>query len=247
MIKNQELAEQIFEIMNTAVEASEQMIFLLNNGQVKEFKQLGEDLYVLIKSIRGVADELKEEEDGLNLPAASQSVMISVVRILGIAKTDIAKAAHKVEFELLPLIEEMRVAFYYWGMVYPDAEKMKTYYAEDIHWLAGNRYTREAERTGKYKYDLSIFVLGYNKIEYTSMCVKSLYENLPEDISYEIILVNHGSNDGTKELFESYHPDKQLDVAVNGGGSNAVSRIAEGKYLVGISNDVIVTCRAIEN
>lgn len=247
MIKDQELAKQIFEMINTAVEASEQMILFLGNRQLQEFRQLGEDMYVLIKSIRGMADALKEEEDGLNLPEASQSIMVSVARILAIAKNDIVRATHKVEFELLPLLEEMRVTFYYWGMVYPDKEKIKKYYAEDVHILAGNRYTRVAELTGKYKYDLSIFVVGYNKMDYTNMCIKSLYENLPTDITYEIILVNHGSNDGTKELFEAYQPTKQLDIAVNGGGSNAVFRITEGKYILMISNDVLVTKNAIDN
>ncbi len=247
MIKNQELAGRILDMMETALEASAQMQIYLEEGQVLESQRLGQDLCLFIKQIYDVSDALKEEESGLNLPAASKSVMVSAERIIGIAQTDPARAVHKIEFELVPLIEEMRIHFYYWGTVYPDKEKIRQYREHDMHMLAGNRYQEEAERTGNYKYEMSIVVVGYNKLEYTRQCVESLLENPPENISYELILVNHGSSDGTKEYFESIHPDKQLDIAVNGGGSGAINRIVEGKYILAISNDVIVTENAIAN
>ncbi len=247
MIKNQELAGQILDMMETALEASAQMQTYLEKGQIPEFQRLGQDLCLFIKQIYDISDALKEEESGLNLPAASKSVMVSAERIIGIAQADPAKAIHKIEFELIPLIEEMRIHFYYWGTVYPDKEKIRQYREHDMHMLAGNRYQEEAKRTGNYKYEMSIVVVGYNKLEYTRKCVESLLENLPENISYELILVNHGSSDGTKEYFESVHPDKQLDIAVNGGGSGAINRIVEGKYILAISNDVIVTENAIAN
>jgi len=247
MIKNQELAGQILDMMETALEASVQMQKYLGEGQILEFRRLGKDLCLFIKQIYDISDALKEEESGLNLPAASKSVMVSAERIIDIAQRDPTKAIHKIEFELIPLIEEMRIHFYYWGTVYPDKEKIRQYRKHDIYMLTENRYQEEAERTGNYKYEMSIVVVGYNKLEYTRQCVESLLENLPENISYELILLNHGSSDGTKEYFESVHPDKQLDIAVNGGGSGAVNRIVEGKYILGVSNDVIVTENAIRN
>jgi len=84
-------------------------------------------------------------------------------------------------------------------------------------------------------------------LNYTRHCVENLLKNIPEGLNYELILVNHGSNDGTKEYFESIRPDKQLDIAVNGGGAGAVSRIVEGEFTIMVSNDVIVTPHAIEN
>lgn len=79
------------------------------------------------------------------------------------------------------------------------------------------------------------------------MCVESLLRFMPKDLKYELILVNHGSSDGTKEYFESIHPDKQLDISINGGGFGALDRIHEGKYTLYVSNDVILTPHAIEN
>lgn len=247
MIKNQELGKQLLEMMNTAIEASEEMLFYLKNEQLQKFQEVLEGLYLMIKSINGIASELKDEESALSLPAASESIIVSIARIQGHANNNLEKAIHKIEFELLPLIEEMRVNFFFWGTVYPDVEKMQKYYEEDIHWLAGNKYITEAEYTGNYKYDLSITVTGYNKIEYTKQCIAGLLKNLPKNISYEIILLNHGSSDETKVFFEKLHPNKQLDIAVNGGGAGAIHRIVEGKYRLAISNDVIVTKNVIEN
>lgn len=247
MIKNQELATQLFEMMNTAVDAAEQMKEYLQQKNIAAFDQLAEDLFQLIETIKGVSENLDAGDVKLNLPQASESVRVSIMRIYEYAEMAPDRAARKVEFELIPLIEEMRIHFYFWGIVYPDPEKMKKYYAEDIHVLGDNKYQAEAERTGKYKYELSITVLAYNKLEYTKQCIKTLLGNLPKGISYELILLNHGSTDGTKEFFESIHPDKQLDIAVNGGGSGAVSRIFEGRYHLTISNDVLILENSIQN
>ncbi len=247
MIKDQNTAEKILEIINTLLEASDKMKMLIEQGEYNVFRQLGENAFLLVKRIMDVADGLKEEEDGLNLPAASKSVQVSLVRILECAKSDYKKAVKKIEFELIPLIEEMRINFFFWGMVYPDKERMKKYYEEDIHLLGSNRYTTEGMKTGAYKYDLTIYVIGYNEIEYTTICLENLYKNLPTELKYEIILVNHGSSDETQQLFESYNPDKQIDIAINGGGLMSILRVAEGKYILGISNDVVVTKNAIDN
>lgn len=247
MVQNQQLAEQIFLIMNTLVDMSNELKNALDENDRNKFKSLSEDLYMAVKSIGELAPALKEEESGLSLPAAVESVKWSLLRIISLEKTDVQKASHKVEFELTPLIEEMRVNFYWWGMVYPDEQRMEKYYKDDIFLLGGNKYTALSEERGEYKYDLSIIVIGYNKIDYTKICLENLYKNLPKELSYEIILLNHGSTDETKETFEQCCPDKQLDIAVNGGGSNAVNRIAEGKYFLVISNDVIITPNAIDN
>lgn len=247
MIKNQDLAKQIYEMMNTAIDASWQMKDFLLENQGNEFAQVAGDLYDLLDSIRQISKQLDEEQAGMNLWASSESVCVSLERIIAMVSSDRARTVHKIEFELVPLLEDMRLRFYYFGMVYPDEEKIKQYYEKEITRLTGNRYVEKSEKTGNYKYELSIRVLGYNKLEYTKQCMTAMKAFLPQNISYELILVNHGSNDGTKEYFESLHPDKQLDIAVNGGGLLAANRIFEGKYLLTISNDVLVLENAIQN
>jgi hypothetical protein len=113
--------------------------------------------------------------------------------------------------------------------------------------LYANQYIDESIARGSYKYDLSIIVTGYNKLEYTRQCVSSVLANIPSGVKYELILFNHGSSDGTKEYFESINPAKQIDVKINGSIHDAHFRIVEGEYLLCISNDTIITKNAIDN
>lgn len=247
MIKDQTLAQNILDMMDTALECAQLLIGFLEEEDRPAFDKLSAELYELLNSIRGTAPGLQEQENGLKLEEASESVCQSLLRIRVYGDSDARKAAHKIEFELVPLIEEMRCMFYFWGSCYPDRERLEQYYREDMYALNRNRYIEEAERTGVYRYELSIMVMAYDQLDYTRLCVESLYRNLPKGLSYELVFVNHGSTDGTMEYLETMKPDKQLDVAVNGGGSRAVNRILEGKYWVCISNDVVVTPGAIEN
>ncbi len=250
MIKNQEFAGQLLEMMDTLLSAAEQIYSCVYEGNAALYTQLSNDMYQMIVGIQDIADDLKEEEGGLSLPAAIGSIRASLVRVSYYQENDAAKALQKIEYELIPLIEEMRGNFYFWGCVYPDKDKMEQYYKQDIFRYFRNYYTEEAEKTGEYKYELSVVVIGYNKLGYTKLCVENLLkdlQNLPENLTYELILVNHGSSDGTREFFEEIAPHKQLDIEINGGGMDAVRRIMEGKYFLSISNDVIVPPGAIEN
>lgn len=247
MIKDQAIAEQILGMMDTAIECSELLLGYLEKEEYRVFTTVSTDLLNLVESICSVSSSLKDEESGLNLPAASESVFHSLRRIIGYVNQDAQRAKHKIEFELIPLIEDMRMMFYFWGICYPDPKKMEKYYSEDMYVYNRNRYMEEAEKVGTYKYDLSILVIAYNKLSYTKLCVESLMRNLPVGLTYELVLFNHGSTDGTREYFESLHPDKQFDIAVNGGGISASTRILEGEYQVVISNDVLITPNAINN
>ncbi len=233
--------------MDTAIECSELLLGYLEKEEFHVFTTVSADLLNLVESIYSVSYSLKDEESGLNLPAASESVCHSLSRIIGYVNQAAQRAKHKIEFELIPLLEDMRMMFYFWGICYPDPKKMEKYYSEDMYVYNRNRYVEEAEKSGTYKYDLSILVIAYNKLSYTKLCIESLLRNLPTGLTYELVLLNHGSTDGTREYFESLHPDKQFDIAVNGGGTSASTRILEGKYQVVISNDVLITPNAINN
>lgn len=170
-----------------------------------------------------------------------KNYLVSLERIVKYASKDIELAKKKTEFELIPIMRTAHVNFYYSALVKEDKKLMDAWLGGEGEELCKNQYAVEAERTGHYKYDLSIMVLGYNKLEYTKTCVESVLYNLPKDIRYELIFVNHGSNDGTKEYFESMHPDKQMDFEYNGGGLASYFLIYEGKVAMFVSNDVIVT------
>ena len=96
---------------------------------------------------------------------------------------------------------------------------------------------------------VSIVVLAYNKLEYTKMCIESLFE-YTSHIDYELITVNNGSSDGTEEFFNSLPNRKKINIKNNVGGVsgfNAGLFYAEGKYLVYVGNDLILTKKWLDN
>lgn len=181
------------------------------------------------------------------LRPACQSCLDSLRRIQANERINQSICLKKIEFELLPLLQEAYLSFYYFQYLIMRPQHLADYNAKERQLLCSNSYIDRAQKTGQYKYDVSIFVLAYNKLDYTKQCIESLLANIPAGLNYELILVNHGSTDGTKEYFESLHPHKQLDIAVNGGGMPAVFRIVEGEFTIQISNDVIMTPYTIEN
>ena len=247
MLKNQDLAHQLLTMTETLIEASELLHQYTAEHNHDNFRTLSGDMYDMLTAILEAAPPLDAEEDGLHLSAAAASIRDSLMRISYYEQHFPEKAVHKIEYEFIPLTEMMLISIYYWGCVYPDREKTDCYNQDERHKLGQNVYLARAQETGDYLYDLSVVVMAYNKLEYTKMCVESLIRFIPKDLKYELILVNHGSSDGTKEYFESVHPDKQLDISINGGGFGALERIHEGKYTLFVSNDVLVTPHAIEN
>lgn len=96
---------------------------------------------------------------------------------------------------------------------------------------------------------VSIVVLAYNKLSYTKLCVESILE-YTQNVSYELILVNNGSTDETKQYFDSLPSVKPLHLIKNVGVSNGFNegmKVAEGKYTACVCNDFIFTPRWLEN
>lgn len=246
MMHDREKAAKLLELLDTSVEAAEEMYRMLVSNSTGIFVGILKNLLSIYDYLEIVGEEIKLEGDGLNLIEAARSIKYSIHRIEQRYQSDVPWCLKKIEFELLPLIEDMRMRFYFWGCIYPDKNKIKQYYECEREKYNKNYYIQEAEKNGEYKYDLSISVIAFNKLEYTKLCLEYLLKNIPSGIKYELILINHGSTDGTKEYFEKINPNKQLDIAVNGGGMPA-SRIYEGKYTLQISNDVLVMESAIEN
>ena len=248
MLKNIQLATSILEMIETAIEAVGIMYSNIEGERLNDAEFISVSLHELLVSIHKCSPGIKEEEQNLNLPEASESCIGALKRIMVLLRGNHkSKALEKILFELEPLLLEMKCNFYFWSMIYGDEEKTRVYYEEELAKLYTNPFIEASERMGSYKYELSIAVRGYNKLDYTKMCVESLLNNLPEDLSYELIMVNHGSTDETKKFFESIRPHKQIDIDVNGGGLGAVARIVEGKYFIQISNDIIITKNSIQN
>ncbi len=93
---------------------------------------------------------------------------------------------------------------------------------------------------------VSIIMLLWNQLDYTKKCLESLEQNTWE--KYELILVDNGSTDGTKEFIHQFASTREnVRVISNssnkgfGGGNNQGLSIAAGEYILFLNNDVILT------
>lgn len=248
MIKNQELANEILGTIETLTEAS----WYLHESSAKQeytvFNQVLSDTKLALNCIKSSIVKIKEQEDfEANIEGSCENALYSLGRIANLEKSRSKNILDKIEFEFIPIMEDMYLQFYFWACVYPDKEKMENYFKNEIVTLCANKYIDYAEQNGEYKYDVSFVVTAYNKLEYTKICIESLLEYMPKGLKYELVLLNHGSTDGTKEYFESILPTKQVDILKNGASPTSTMRALEGKYMLSVSNDVVVTRGAIEN
>jgi GT2 family glycosyltransferase len=90
---------------------------------------------------------------------------------------------------------------------------------------------------------LSIIIVSYNTRQILDECIQSVYSSKIDD-SYEIIVVDNNSGDGTVEMIEAKYPDVCIiKNAVNNlfaKANNQAAGIAEGEYLLLLNSDTIV-------
>lgn len=100
----------------------------------------------------------------------------------------------------------------------------------------------------QYKYKASIVLTGFNKLEYTKKAAESIFAHTDFSAgNIELITIDNGSSDGTKEFFESLPHEKKIHLTHNIMGGNSYFHIVEGKYIVTFSNDVVATPRWLDN
>jgi GT2 family glycosyltransferase len=97
--------------------------------------------------------------------------------------------------------------------------------------------------------EISIVIVNYNTPQFTDQCFNSIYQNPPK-ASYEIVLVDNASSDGSADWLEEQHrkvkiirSDKNRGIA---GGNNLGIRAASGKYILLLNNDTLVKPGAID-
>lgn len=96
---------------------------------------------------------------------------------------------------------------------------------------------------------VSIILLAFNHLEYTKLCVESLYR-FTSHIHFELITVNNGSSDDTQQFFDTLPNHKKMNYSDNVGGDTAINaglQLAEGKYTVFLSNDLVLTAHWLDN
>ncbi len=99
--------------------------------------------------------------------------------------------------------------------------------------------------------EVTIILLAFNRLEKTRRCVESVLA-YTDKIDYELLLIDNGSGDGTLEYFQSVECPRKRIVRVTkniGPGYPLLGLDVNhlGKFVCGLSNDIIVTPRWLEN
>ena len=94
----------------------------------------------------------------------------------------------------------------------------------------------------------SIILVTYNKLEYTKQCIESIRRHT-EPGSFEIIVVDNGSSDGTQDWLAEQDDVRLIANEGNAGFPRACNQgleQASGKLLLLLNNDTLVTPRWLD-
>jgi GT2 family glycosyltransferase len=89
---------------------------------------------------------------------------------------------------------------------------------------------------------ISVIMLAYNNLDQSKRCLDGLLKNTKYS-SYELIIVDNNSHDGSKEYFSNYVNHPNTTVILNNensgfsGGNNLGIQHAKGDYIVLLNND----------
>jgi GT2 family glycosyltransferase/glycosyltransferase involved in cell wall biosynthesis len=96
-------------------------------------------------------------------------------------------------------------------------------------------------------YEVSIIIPVLNKLEFTRQCLDRIWRNSGDAISYEVIVVDNASTDGTADWFADVSlfpkPVQYQRNSSNLGfaeGNNAGARLSQGRHLLFLNNDTLV-------
>jgi GT2 family glycosyltransferase len=90
--------------------------------------------------------------------------------------------------------------------------------------------------------DATVIVVTYNALPWLGQCLDSVR-------GHEVVVVDHGSTDGTLSLVRERYPETRIVVQENkgmGGGNNAGMRIASGRYFFLLNSDAWVLGDGLE-
>lgn len=97
--------------------------------------------------------------------------------------------------------------------------------------------------------ELSICIVSYQAKDFLRACLESLYENTHQT-SFEVIVVNNGSSDGTHELLTSSYPHVILIENEKNLGytrpMNQALRAGHGDFLLQLNPDTIILPGALD-
>lgn len=241
------LLSRIFELFDTGEEA---VAYLKDHGLAENQYLLG-DLEALCAAIASAVEQLapqvklknKLKEIGLNAPLTVKRI----AALLDMGQADAAQVQYTCSFAPLFLFWRQYTEFFLLHAASDEA--LKDWYAQERELIRQIRQTPKRDAPGEFRFDFSIIVLFYGNRKMTKECLDAI-ETYTRGHSYELITFDNGSDPETTAWCEGLPHVKKIYYPHNMGSSAAGNLIftmapsyMEGKYLLYVSNDVIVTPR----
>ncbi len=105
-----------------------------------------------------------------------------------------------------------------------------------------------------FKKDLGIIICNFNKIDYLKGCLETLFKSNFKNLSYDVIIVDNASTDGSSEYVKESYPNIiLLQNETNTGGSGGFDRgirfaiEKEYKHVALLDNDILLEKDTIIN
>lgn len=244
---NREILRQILELTDTACQASLELLELHTTGEAESVRALLGDLRSVVQAVTSAQEPLLSQLEHAYTSEMLENIEDTLDDIEHFIQEDNPeRAAMKMEFQLFPFLRQLKEAFYFWGMIYPDPEEMERYYREKFAGHYRNFYVSDEQPP---RYRASVVVVAYNHLEMTKRCVESILKYTDfEKLNTQLILVDHGSSDGVLEYFEGLDADKVIHYKANMRGTMfcALPQICDSEYYVHVANDTVVTKNWLE-
>ena len=231
--------EEMRSLLDVSVEAVEYVQGVLARGE--EDSAIAE----IMDHLRRIAEALEAEYSGATgllqkVYLYARNIQASVDEL----RCDPSLFTRIFSLEIRPFVLEMNRLWRLDADVLSDARQWRAHQQELMQSMTA---LHQAPRKN-YPYEVSIILLAYNKLEYTKAAVESLFAHTDfSDGRVELITINNGSDDGTREYFERLPHTKKVNLKYNVLAINAQQYIVEGRYVVGFSNDVIATPHWLEH
>jgi GT2 family glycosyltransferase len=97
--------------------------------------------------------------------------------------------------------------------------------------------------------DVSILIISFNTVDMTRICLDSVFDQTT-DVSFEVIVVDNASEDGSAEMIRHEFPEVALHALDSnlgfGRANNLAAESAMGDYVLLLNSDTVVLDHAID-
>lgn len=245
--ESNEILSSILDILDTAISGGIELLRQLYQN-MQQSDVIVDDLLEVVRAVNKAQPPIFADRTYAYITQMADNLNDTLEKIKDfLQKKEWEKARNLTEFQILPFLRIWKESFYFWGYIYPDTARMQLYYQQEFASHYCSPYWQDENES---EYTVSIVIPAYNHLDTTKQCITHLLKYTDfEKLNAELILIDHGSNDGTLEYFQSIPNAKIIHFKHNIRMYMfaMIPLICQGKYLALINNDILVTKHWLDN